>query len=63
MVDPTIGSKNPHHSMEVLGVAVKRKLEGRFRDTCLSEGQLSGAGKEIPIFPLSLRRQEASWDS
>lgn len=63
VVDPTIGSKSPHHSMEVLGVAVKRKVEGRLRDTCLAEGQLSGAGKEIPIFPLSLRMEEASWHS
>lgn len=43
--DPTVGSKNPHHSVEIHGVPVKRKLEGDAgcpfpMNTCLSGGLL-----------------------
>lgn len=62
------------HAMvvEVLRMPVKRKLGdagGPFQDRCLSEGllclqyQLSGGGKEILVCPLTLKREETSWNS
>lgn len=67
VTDPTVGSKNPHHSMEIRGVPVKRKLEEGcrvslphehmpLRRTIVSWGQFSRGGKEILVCPLSLRR-------